>query len=206
MNHLPHVPNGDFLTTACKTLQNFWEKEAKSEIAGIVRQSSRTKRAVKAWCYHEPLPVGSSSQLLLVAGLPAFTLQWAKAHDHLWEEAGWAKRSLAETLCKRDPPLQENSNTSELWHLQVWQFSCRCTTTQGEAHLFPYFHHGLMSVWFSYSWCDMQKLQNDRVLMLLGSLKMCHAFSIYQQRGEESPGPGFMTLVGFCYSTTTIKQ
>lgn len=35
---------------------------------------------------------------------------------------------------------------------------------------------------------------------------MCHAFSIYQQRGEESPGPGFIALVGFCDSTTTIRQ
>lgn len=52
----------------------------------------------------------------------------------------------------------------------------------------------------------MQKLQNDRVLMLLRNLKMCHAFSIYQQRSEESPGPGFVALAGFCYSTTTIRQ
>lgn len=135
-----------FLTTSFTTLQSFWKREAKSEIPGIVRQSSRTKRPVKAWCYHEPLPVGSSSQLLLVAGLPAFTLQQAKGLDHQQEEAGCVEKSLAEMLCKRDPPLQENSNTSEMWHLQVWQFSCRRKTTQEETHLFHYFHHGLMTV------------------------------------------------------------
>lgn len=115
---------------------------------------------------------------------------------------GW---SLVEMLCKRDPPLQEKTNTSKLWHMQVCQFSCRCTT-QEETHLFPCFHCELMSVWIPYRWHDTKELQNDRVLMFLGILRMCHAFSIYQQRSKGSPGPGFITLIGFCYSTTTIKQ
>lgn len=83
--------------------------------------------------------------------------------------------------------------------------SCECDNSPAgtQTHLFPCFHPGLMSVWIPYRWHDTQKLQNDRVLMLLGSLRMRHAFSIHQQRTEGSPGPGFMTLVGFHYSTTT---